>query len=490
MRFLGRAFTGLLTVAVCISLIGFGGMRLYKSITEKGDGFQRPNRERVYSVETEILSPQTVTPEIQAFGEVRAWRSLELRASASGPITELSEAFRDGVAVKTGDVLLVIDPTEATRKLAEAEITLEDARNQVTDNIQALELAANEISASEQQLALRKNDLDRQKELAKRGISSQAVVDNAVASLTTAEQALSSKRQAELTIKSRLNSAKLAVRRAELALRDARKDLEDRTIVAPFAGILDQVNGTLGRRVTQNEKLATLIDPTALEVGFKVRDAEFGRLLATGKSAALQPLHVSLTLDLGERNETVTGRIDRAAAVNEAEAGGRTIFAHLDARAGTALRPGDFVAVTVKEEQLENVAVIPAEAATVDGRILLIGEDERIEEITVSILRRQGDHLIIGGAPMGRTYVKTRLPQLATGIKVQQRGPEADNRQPEEPKLISLDDERRTKLIAAVKSNTRIPEDRKAGILKRLSQPKVPVDLVERIESRMGNSRS
>lgn len=495
MKFLSRAFAGLLTLAVCVSLIGYGGMTLYQSITDKSSGFQRPTRERVYSVETDILRPETVAPTIVAHGQIRAWRSLEIRAAAAGPITELAEDMRDGALVAKNHGLFVIDPTEARRKVAEAEIALEDARNQVADATQALSLQGAEIHALEQQLTIRRGELDRQKQLIARKIASQAALDTATGALTAAEQAITAKRQSELATRTRLASAKLSVRRAELTLADARKDLADRSFVAPFAGVLDQVNITLGRRVSQNEQLGRLIDPAALEVEFKIRDAEFGRLLGAEGEPRLQALKVNIHLDLGDRIETVAGTIDRGAAVNEVEAGGRTIYARLKVTDATVMRPGDFVQVEVEERPLEGIAVIPASAATVDGRILLVNEALRIEEVKTTILRRQGDRLLVGDVPFGRPYVKTRLPQLAPGIKVQPRGPEADaprgNASTETGDgLVALDDARRAKLIDAVKNNKRIPEHRRKTILETLAKPKVPADLVERIESRMGGSRS
>ena len=51
------------------------------------------------------------------------------------------------------------------------------------------------------------------------------------------------------------------------------------------------------------------------------------------------------------------------------------------------------------------------------GRFSL--EDEnRLKELVVNILRRQGDEVIASGAPIDKEYVMQRSPQLGNGLKI------------------------------------------------------------------------
>jgi len=52
--------------------------------------------------------------------------------------------------------------------------------------------------------------------------------------------------------------------------------------------------------------------------------------------------------------------------------------------------------------------------------------------------------------------------------------------------MIELTEERRAKLTAFVQSNANIPKVRKDRILARLKEDRVPAEMVNRIESRMG----
>ena len=261
---------------------------------------------------------------------------------------------------------------------------------------------------------------------------------------------------------------------------------------------MTEVEATLGRRVSQNEKLGVVIDPEALEVSFRVRDAEFGRLLAKDASGKLSPLSVKATLDLGGRKIEVDGTIDRAAAVTSTADGGRTVYAKISSAAQSAIRPGDFVTVYVREPALTAVALIPARAASENGLLFVIGNDGRLAEIKAKILRRQGANLIVAGVPFGQSYVKTRLPYLSVGVAVTLRtketpaknGPAMASKPRGGGDMISLSAKRRTILIAAVKANTRMPQARKQRILVMLEKPQAPRRLIERLESRLKGGRS
>ena len=69
-----------------------------------------------------------------------------------------------------------------------------------------------------------------------------------------------------------------------------------------------------------------------------------------------------------------------------------------------------------------------------------------------------------------------RLPQLNTAKQLRKLSEE----------LLELTEERRAKLISAIETNGYIPKSAKERIIGQLTQPKVPADVVARIESRMG----
>jgi ATP phosphoribosyltransferase regulatory subunit HisZ len=86
---------------------------------------------------------------------------------------------------------------------------------------------------------------------------------------------------------------------------------------------------------------------------------------------------------------------------------------------------------------------------------------------------------------IGRNVVSARTPLLGAGIKVKPLITEGASRI-EEPEMLELSAERRAKIRAFVEANKRIPDEAKARILSQLDEVKVPAQMVQRIEGRMG----
>ncbi|NBN76930.1 HlyD family efflux transporter periplasmic adaptor subunit [Microvirga tunisiensis] len=492
MRFVLRSIMGFGLFAVMVCAIGYGVYHLHAAATAPQETRSRPPAERSFLANTATFEDVTVTPEITAYGQIRSWRTLQLRASSDGQLVEMSERFRDGAQVKAGDVLLRIDPAEATSRLLDARANLSDARSDKDEAEEAIVAAERELEATRKQVELRKQALERQRQLMDKGYSTMALVEQEQLSVAAIEQALNNRLQSVLSARKRIERSDFALKRAEVALKDAERILAETTVTAPFDGILDTVGVTLGRRVSPNEELANLIDPTALEVRFSVSTEQFSRLLGSDGQLLPQPVRVILTL--GERRIIAEGLLERVAAVvGEGEAG-RTLFASLDVGTDTVFRPGDFVTVEIEEPALSQVAVVPVSAATEDGRLLVVGADNRLEEIQARVLRRRGDELIVAGVPFGREYVRERLPQLGSGIRIERRQP-AGAAAPvaqapgapstAEGEMVRLEPERRAALLAQLAASA-MPDDRKARLIEALNQPEVSRALVERIEARAG----
>lgn len=497
MRFLMRGLAGLALMAIMVGFAGFGAYRFYDAMTVEETSRQRPARERTYTVNVAALAPQSVSPVTTAYGQVESWRTLQLRASSEGRLVDVASKFRDGAAVAEGELLLRIDPADAEFQFLDAEAALADAEAQKTEAEEAIIVAEQELEAARRQLDLRRQALQRQLQLQDKGYSTAVQVENEELAVASLEQSLNNRLQSVITARKRIERMDLTVQRAQLVLKDAERVLNETTLTAPFYGYLADVDATLGRRVSPSETLALLIDPSALEVKFSLSTAEFSRLL--DDSGKLIKAPVTVTLQLGGRSVEVPGHIDRAAAIVAEGEAGRTLFATLDISTGTVLRPGDFVKVDVEEPELSQVAVVPAAAVTEDGRLLIVGAGDRIDEIRTRVLRRMGNEVLLADVPFGTDYVRERLPQLGQGLKVTPRrggdvetGPNAPvtARAPDEPApqagdLVALEPERRAALIAQLNSSN-MPENRKARLIALLNEPMVPKDLIDRLEQGRG----
>ncbi|MEM6311060.1 MAG: HlyD family efflux transporter periplasmic adaptor subunit, partial [Pseudomonadota bacterium] len=331
---------GLFLTAVTLGLLGYAGNMVRGAVETRmaEETRQPPVRERVFSVNVQTAEVGAARPILEAFGEVRASRSLELRAAAPGRVISMSPAFAEGGSVMAGDVLLQIDPTDAQSDRDRAVADLEDARAEVRDADAALVLAHDDLEAARAQAELRGRALTRQRDLETRGVGTAAAVETAELSAAAADQAVLSKRQAVTQASARVSQSATRLRRSEIALKDAERKVADTVVTAPFDGTLSDVTLTLGRLVANNEKLAGLVDPQALEVAFRLSTTQYARLLdGTG---ALSTLQVEATIDVTGIDLIAKGQIARdSAAVGESQSG-RLIFATLNSAPG--FKPGDF----------------------------------------------------------------------------------------------------------------------------------------------------
>ncbi|GAA5077973.1 HlyD family efflux transporter periplasmic adaptor subunit [Roseibacterium beibuensis] len=489
MRFFRRALVGLFLMAVTVAILALAGNSVWTAMQDRMAQETRtpPVRERVFSAEVTTIALGRETPVLTAFGEVRSRRTLELRAPAEGTVIELAENFEDGGAVEAGQLLLRIDPAEAQSARDTAAADLRDAENELAEATRALDLAREDVAAAQRQAELRARAFERQQDLLSRGVGSAVAVEEAELAAATADQAVLSRRQALATAEARVANAETALERRRIALADAERVLAQTELRAEFSGVLSDVAVVAGRLVSRNEQLASLIDPDALEVSFRISTAQYANLIS--ETGDLPNVPVRVILDVFGLDLSAEARLTRESGAVEEGQSGRLLFARIEEPRG--LRVGDFVRVEVAEPPLAQVARLPATAYGSDGQILVLDDENRLEAVEVRLLRRQGDDVLVSLPPAyeGRQVVAARTPVLGEGIRINPVAPagdEADAAAPE-PETIALDPERRARLIAFVEANSFIPADVRERMLNQLNQDEVPARMVARLEERMGS---
>lgn len=485
MRFFRRSLVGLFLFAVTGALLVFAGSSTYSALQERWsqESNKRPARERVFSVTVLPLDPIEIVPVLTSFGEIRSRRTLDVRAPVAGRVVELADGFEDGGTVQKGQLLARLDPADAQTAVDVARTDLIEATADLRDAEAAISLALDELAAAQSQETLRSRALERQQDLLGRNVGTAAAVETAELAESSAQQAVLSRRQALQQAQARVDQAKTLIDRRQITLKNAERLLADTEIFADFDGRLTDVQVTSGGILSNNERLAQLVDPDDLEVSFRVSTAQYTRLIdGEGK---LIPSPVSVTLDVLGTNLHFSGKLTRESAAVTEGTTGRVLFASLENPRG--LRPGDFVTVRVDEPKLERVVQVPAASVGPDQTVLVLGEDDRLELADVMLLRRQGDDVIIRARGLrGREIVSERSQLLGAGIKVKPLRA-GGGTAPEGPEMLTLDSDRKARLIAYVEANKRLPDEVRERMLVNLNKDQVPAQMVERLESRMGS---
>ena len=251
---------------------------------------------------------------------------------------------------------------------------------------------------------------------------------------------------------------------------------------AEFAGVLSGVSLVQGGLISANERVGQLIDPSALEVAFRVSTQQYARLLNEDGTLIAAPADVSLDAIGGSvTSKAVLSRDSGSVADGQT---GRVLFARLDNAIG--LKPGDFVSVKVEEPALRFVVELPATALNAQNEVLAVGEGDRLETINVTLMRRQANNVLVRSRDLpGRDIVTQQTPLLGKGIKVKVLR-EGGSMEPEAPKMVKLTKEKQEELIKRVEGNQWIPAKPKERLLKQLRSGEIKAETLKRLESRGG----
>jgi membrane fusion protein (multidrug efflux system) len=327
------------------------------------------------------VAPQSVEDNLQFTGQVRAFRSVQVRALASGVI--LSRPFVEGSHVSAGELLYRIDPTttdaewrSAKARLASAQASLANAQT-VAGRLRAL-LPGNAVA---------KQDVDNAEAQEK---SAQAAVDDARGGVDAAQ-----------------------------------KNLSETTVRAQIAGRVERTLLDVGARVTGPADLLTTIDvlnpiyvtfrPSSDQQAEWRSNPAFARAIAPGGSA-----RVEATLPDGSAFPT-EGRIGYIDPVVDPQTGTQEYRAQFE-NPREIMLPGQFVHVTVHGLTRQNAIVVPQRAVIQQmGRqlVYVVGSDNKVAAREVTATAWTGnDWLISTGLTAGDKVVVDGVQKIGPGAPV------------------------------------------------------------------------
>ena len=493
MNFLLRSFLGLIILSITLGFLIFGSFVLIEALkkrSEKSDN-RRFQKERVFAVNVETLNKQIASPKILSYGEIYSKRMLEIRPLVSGRLDYVSEKFVEGGYVKSGDILFRLNQKDYLNELEIAKIDLEDTKAQLSEAISKLDYANLEFEVSESQLNLRKNALDRQTQLAESGLITSSQLENTQLAYSSTKQQFLNKQNLVKSSKNAIDKLKIQLKRRSISIDKAKRNLDETEIKAPFDGIIASVNILPGSVINKNEKLGTLLDPNSLEVMFNLSANEFARVI--DKDGKLLNLDITAYLKLSNKDIPFSGKIERINPEIINIGSGRKLFASINLGENKTLRPGDFVVLEIKEPSLKNITVLPSSAVTIDGKIFIVEEDNRLKEIEVTILRRQGNEVIVSGAPTDKEYVMQRSPQLGNGLKIKplrKKDREISNsvNLSKNKELVAISPEKQKKLINILDKLDRMPKSVKDRLYEEINSGKIKAKTLKRLEKNMGNN--
>jgi RND family efflux transporter MFP subunit len=307
----------------------------------------------------EPVSLDRAVDSVQAIGDGRANRSITIYPEVAGIVSEID--FEAGDRLEEGDVILKLNDQKERIAVDIAEARVAEARRKV-ERYNAL--------------------LDR----------------NAIAF-------------------AQVDTARTELRTAELEVEQAREALADRTIRAPFDGVVGIPQVEVGDRVTDATAITSFDDRSVILVEFEVPEIYLKRITVG------QPVTATTA---GLRGQTFEGRVTEINSRVDPQSRAVRLRAALD-NPGEVLRGGMSFSVKLVLDGGEYPAI--PELALLwerDGSHVWAVEDGKAKKVAVTVVKRaEGRVLVAGNLAPGQLVVVEGTQRLRPGRELSFERPDA-----------------------------------------------------------------
>jgi HlyD family secretion protein len=370
-------------------------------------------------IQTVVVERSTLRASVDATGSVAPETRLELNfKSASGRVAEIM--VKEGDQVEAGEVLARLETADLEQALIQAQASLaisEAQLAQTEEGASAEDLASaqaalesaladyEEVQAgpSQEDITVAKADMEKARIALEKAqadydrISWQAGI-GATAQASTLQQASvdyeRARAQYELTVDRPTDSelkqaeAQIAQARATLAdheekptpeeltivraqvtqarstLTQAQLNLDEATLVAPFAATVADVNIEVGQIVNSGTPVIVLTDPTSYYVDLYIDETEIGQV-QVGQPVVITPDAFP--------NEEIEGEVTAIKSIGTVSGGIVTYEVRVEiVPTEVPIRPDMTASATVVVEEKENVLLIPNRAIRREGDVMYV----------------------------------------------------------------------------------------------------------------------
>ncbi len=239
-----------------------------------------------------ILTPDDII--IQ--GEIEA---TEVRVSGKLPGRVLEIRYKEGMSVKKGDTLILIDSPEINAKVMQAEAA-ESAAAAVSLKAQngtrkeTIEAAAEQYEMAKAAADFAKKSYDRTKNLYDKGVIAAQKYDEVKAKYDAAKaQEKAAKSQYDMALNGAQKEDKMAalaqVQRAKGAVNEATSYLNETKLVAPISGEIAEIFPKVGELVGSGSPLMNIVDLSDIWVTFNLKENLLSKIKVGDKLRAKVP---------------------------------------------------------------------------------------------------------------------------------------------------------------------------------------------------------
>lgn len=313
------------------------------------------------------LQMQELLRGLPVSGTLKAANSAFVKARVPGELQGLS--VREGDAVRAGQVIARIEPSEYEARLRQAQLQADAARAQID---------------------IAQRQYDNNKALVDQGFISRTALDTSLANL---------------------NGARASFEAAGASADVARKSMADTVLRAPMSGLISQRLAQPGERVAVDARIVEIVDLSRMEIEAALSAAD-----SVGVRVGQQAL-----LQVEGHAQPVPARVAR---INPStQAGSRSVLVYLQLKPAPGLRQGLFVQGSLGTEKLKTLA-LPLQAVRTDKPqpYVQVVDGQQVRHVSVTLgARGQAagqDMVAVSGLPEGSLVLAGAVGPLREGTTV------------------------------------------------------------------------
>lgn len=351
-----------------------------------------------------MLEATSVPKALSYVGTLVAPRDATLSSTRGGRVEAYS--FEVGQTVKRNDVLVKLGAAELSYASQAASASARQARARIGRATDAASMSSSLAAKAELELAI--DSARRAEQLFAQGTMSEQELNRRRSHLAAAEA------QYEGALAGA--AAELAmVKQYEAASAQASAALDDKTVRAPFDGVVLDRFIDVGQMAAPNAPLLRLIDTSELRVRFDVPQFDADKVKLGGK----------VSLRVGER--VLAGAVVRSTPGLVGVANARLVEARVTLPAerepalDALLLPGAHVSVWLETGGSDEVVAVPLSATLSTAGLLRawVIKDNHLNERLLSVLRFEGDRVLVReGLAGGERLVRAPSGDFRIGEEV------------------------------------------------------------------------
>ena len=369
-------------------------------------------QQKVWPVKVVSADIRTVYPRQTLYGTVESSQLVTASSPVSGVVGDVW--VKAGDAIHQGQKLVALSEADIELPYQVAKADVADTKAQL--ELQNLSFKSNtlKLESERKMLKIKQDDVHRNEQLIRKGLSSQSVLDASKEALLKQKLSVVN---ADLTVQeNQLKVSQLEARlaKAKANFRQAEINRKRGVVVAPYDGRIAKVSVSKGDRVNVNSALVTYYALSSLELKAKIPVTEI-RSVYDAMSEGIQ-LYAEYAGHLGKTVEFPLKRLG-----GEASASGLDAYFEIPSSL-SLIRPGDLLKVNLKRQGIEGGFAVPYSALYGSDRVYVVLNGElamrKVSVLGETKIDQDTWVLLKGDVKSGEKVLITHLPNAISGLKV------------------------------------------------------------------------